>query len=115
MSHIGILRYQALQFLASKAVTREASQTLAVTSCLQAESVEITSTRTPERVLKTTKMGTLTPVGQSPGSTELCVRWLIGTPQTFMYMVKLTSATSTVEGEFDAAMEGHRTSSCGPI
>lgn len=78
MSHIGVLRYQALQFIASKAVERDASQNLAVASCLQAETVEITTTRTPERVLKTTKLGTLTPVGQSESSTELCTRWLIG-------------------------------------
>jgi hypothetical protein len=78
MSHIGALRYQSLQFLASKAVERDSAQSSSVTVCLQAESVEITSTRAPERVLKTSKLGALTPVGQSAGSTELCTRWLIG-------------------------------------
>jgi len=77
MSHVCALRRRALQFLASKAVEKDSPQNSAVTACLQAETVGITSERTPERVLKTSKLGALTPVGQSAGSTEICTRWLI--------------------------------------
>ncbi|KIM31383.1 hypothetical protein M408DRAFT_7156 [Serendipita vermifera MAFF 305830] len=96
MSHIGALRYQALRFLASAVVEKDPSQNLAVNSCLQAESVEITSTRTPERVLKTTKLGTLTPVGQATGSTEICSRWLLA--QLKVNLMPLWKATAQALG-----------------
>lgn len=78
MSHINALRLNALLFLASKAVDRDEMQDAALQACLQAEKVEISSSRTPERTLKTTKVGPLAPVGQSPGALELCIRWLVG-------------------------------------
>lgn len=78
MSHVGALRYNALRILASDLVVRDSSQDLAVTACLQAEEVEISATRAPERVLKTGKVGNAAPVGQSAGAAELCIRWLVG-------------------------------------
>ncbi|KAG8824346.1 U3 snoRNP protein, partial [Serendipita sp. 399] len=77
MSHVGSLRLSALKLLASKFVKRDDSQQLAIEACLAAEEVELSATKTPERVLKTTKLGSMAPVGQSAGSTEICVRWLV--------------------------------------
>ncbi|PVG02408.1 hypothetical protein CPB86DRAFT_577131 [Serendipita vermifera] len=76
-SHVNSLRRNSLQILASKAINRDSGEDAAVNICLQAESVELSSARTPERVLKTTRIGTLTPVGQSAEIVEICVRWLI--------------------------------------
>ncbi|CAG8706252.1 10815_t:CDS:2, partial [Acaulospora colombiana] len=55
-SHINSLRRSSLQILASKAVRRSAEEETAVNICLQAESVELSSTRAPERVLKTSRI-----------------------------------------------------------
>ncbi|KAG8814140.1 U3 snoRNP protein, partial [Serendipita sp. 399] len=77
MSHVGSLRLSALKLLSSKFVKRDDSQQLAIEACLAAEEVELSATKTPERVLKTIKLGSMAPVGQSAGSTEICIRWLI--------------------------------------
>jgi hypothetical protein len=78
MSHSNTLRLNALRVIASNAVDRDASQRIAIAACLQAEEVDISGTQTPERILKTTKIGSL-PVGASTSSNELCIRWLLGT------------------------------------
>jgi len=78
MSHSNALRLNALRVLASNAVDRDASQRIAITACLQAEEVDLNGTQTPERILKTTRIGSLA-LGPSTSSNELCIRWLIGT------------------------------------
>ncbi|KAG9052076.1 U3 snoRNP protein [Serendipita sp. 407] len=77
MSHISSLRLYALKLLASDLVKRDAAQQAAIEVCLTAEEVELSATQTPERVLKTTKVGSMAPVGQSAGSTEVCVQWAV--------------------------------------
>jgi hypothetical protein len=78
LSHSHTLRQAALQFLASPAVERTSVQDSATRACLQAEEVPLTAQLTPERVLKTSRVGTACPVGEGTAATGVCVRWLMG-------------------------------------
>lgn len=77
LSHINSLRLNALRLLASDAVKRDALQHTAIEACLGAEEVELSSTLAPERVLKTTKIGSLS-LGDSAAAKQLCIIWLDG-------------------------------------
>jgi hypothetical protein len=116
ISHIGALRLNALLFLASKAVERDEVQNSALQACIQAEQVEISGSRTPERTLKTTRLGPLAPVGQTPGSLELCIRWLVGTYRAGIKTsdLCLTPFDSTTQGQSSAVMEGYHRGSYRP-
>jgi hypothetical protein len=97
MSHSNTLRLNALRIMASNAVDRDASERIAIAACLQAEEVDINGTQTPERILKTTRIGSLG-VGASTPSNELCIRWLLGTHCiTLNYCIYLFHTYSTTQ------------------
>ena len=78
LSYSHTLRLAALRFLVSPAVERTSAQDSATCACLQAEEVSLTMQSTPERVMKTSRVGTVCPLGDGTTATSVCVRWLIG-------------------------------------
>ena len=78
LSYSHTLRLSALRFLVSPAVERTPAQDSATRACLQAEEVPLTAQSTPERVLKTSRVGVVCPLGEGTAATGVCIRWLTG-------------------------------------